>query len=61
MLERASLSAAAEASIAESDVMTLPARRAAVRKQLDVMLDGVKSVRAALEDFYAKALPRRPW
>jgi hypothetical protein len=36
-----------------SDVMTPPARMAAISKRLDVMLDGVKSVRAALEDFYA--------
>ncbi|UCI25715.1 MULTISPECIES: hypothetical protein [unclassified Mesorhizobium] len=50
MLERASLSDAVEASIAESDVMTSPARRAGVRKRFDVMLNGVKSVRAALED-----------
>jgi hypothetical protein len=33
--------------------MTPPARMAAVRKRLDTMLDGVKSVRTALEDFYA--------
>ncbi len=36
-----------------NDVMTPPARMAAVHKRLDAMLDGVKSVRAALEDFYA--------
>ncbi|MGY4430331.1 hypothetical protein ACVWWO_002808 [Bradyrhizobium sp. F1.13.1] len=35
-----------------SDVMTPPARMAAVHKRLEMMLDGVKSVRAALEDFY---------
>ncbi|WP_189343269.1 MULTISPECIES: hypothetical protein [unclassified Mesorhizobium] len=44
MLERASLSDVVEASIAQSGVMTSPARRAAVRKPLDVMLDSVKSV-----------------
>lgn len=36
-----------------NDVLTPPARMAAVRARLGVMLDGVKSVRAALEDFYA--------
>ncbi|WP_314947696.1 Spy/CpxP family protein refolding chaperone [Bradyrhizobium cosmicum] len=44
---------ALKAACQPGDVMTPPARMAAVRKRLDVMLDGVKSVRAALEDFYA--------
>lgn len=42
-----------KAACQPSDVMTPPARMAAVHKRLDMMLDGVKSVRAALEDFYA--------
>jgi hypothetical protein len=42
-----------KAACEPNDVMTPPARMAAVRKRLDVMLDGVKSVHAALEDFYA--------
>jgi hypothetical protein len=33
--------------------MTPPARLAALRKRLDAMLQGVKSVRDALDDFYA--------
>ena len=33
--------------------MTPPARMATIRKRLDAMLDGIKSVRAALDDFYA--------
>ena len=49
----AKVSASLKAACQPSDVMTPPARMAAVRKRLDVMLDGVKSVRAALEDFYA--------
>jgi hypothetical protein len=36
-----------------SDVMTPPARFAATGKRLDTMLQAVKQVRAALEDFYA--------
>jgi hypothetical protein len=35
------------------DVMTPPARFAAIGKRLDSMLQAVKQVRAALEDFYA--------
>ncbi|MGY4357104.1 hypothetical protein ACVW0J_003597 [Bradyrhizobium sp. i1.7.7] len=49
----AKVSASLKAACEPSDVMTPPARMAAVRKRLDTMLDGVKSVRAALEDFYA--------
>jgi hypothetical protein len=48
----AKVSASLKAACQPGDVMTPPARMAAVRKRLDVMLDGVKSVRAALEDFY---------
>ncbi|MBR0972907.1 MULTISPECIES: Spy/CpxP family protein refolding chaperone [Bradyrhizobium] len=48
----ARVSASLKAACQPSDVMTPPARMAAVRKRLDIMLDGVKSVRAALEDFY---------
>jgi hypothetical protein len=33
--------------------MTPPARLVAIGKRLDVMLQAVKLVRAALEDFYA--------
>ena len=33
--------------------MTPPARLAAIGKRLDTMLQAVKQVRAALEDFYA--------
>jgi hypothetical protein len=33
--------------------VTPPARLASVSKRLDVMLQAVKDVRAALEDFYA--------
>jgi LTXXQ motif family protein len=36
-----------------SDVMTPSARLEAIAKRLDTMLQAVKSVRAALEDFYA--------
>jgi hypothetical protein len=43
---------ALKAACQPNDVMTPPARMAAVHKRLEVMLDGVKSVRAALEDFY---------
>jgi hypothetical protein len=42
-----------KAACQPSDAMTPPARMAAIRNRLDVMLNGVKSVRAALEDFYA--------
>jgi hypothetical protein len=42
-----------KAACQPSDLMTPPARMAAIRKRLDTMLGGVKSVRAALEDFYA--------
>ncbi|MGH6643970.1 MAG: Spy/CpxP family protein refolding chaperone, partial [Bradyrhizobium sp.] len=35
------------------DVMTPPARFAAIGKRLEIMLQAVKQVRAALEDFYA--------
>jgi len=48
----ARVSASLKAACEPNDVMTPPARMAAVRKRLDLMLDGVKSVRAALEDFY---------
>jgi hypothetical protein len=43
---------ALKAACQPNDVMTPPARMATVHKRLEVMLDGVKSVRAALEDFY---------
>ncbi|TWA98431.1 LTXXQ motif family protein [Bradyrhizobium stylosanthis] len=46
-------SASLRAACQPGEVMTPPARMAAVRKRLDTMLEGVKSVRAALEDFYA--------
>src|SRR5712671_3589155 len=36
------------------DALTPPARLAAVGKRLDVMLQAVKTVRAALDDFYGK-------
>ena len=49
----AKASASLKAACQPSEVMTPPARMAAVRKRLDTMLEGVKSVRAALEDFYA--------
>lgn len=49
----AKVSDALEAACQPSDAMTPPARMAAVHKRLDNLLDGVKSVRAALEDFYA--------
>ena len=44
---------ALKAACQPNDVMTPPARMAAIRKRLEVILDGVKSVRAALDDFYA--------
>ena len=43
-----------KASCQTSEAITPPARLEAVRKRLDVMLEGVKSVRAALDDFYGK-------
>jgi hypothetical protein len=49
----ARISESLKAACQPNDVMTPPARMAAVHKRLDVMLDGVKMVRAALEDFYA--------
>jgi hypothetical protein len=36
------------------DALTPPARLAAVGKRLDVMLQAVKTVQAALDDFYGK-------
>jgi hypothetical protein len=44
---------ALKAACQPNDVMTPPARMAAIRARLTAMLDGVKSVRAALDDFYA--------
>jgi hypothetical protein len=49
----ARVSASLKAACQPADVMTPPARMDAMRKRLDVMLDGIKSVRAALDDFYA--------
>jgi len=49
----AKVSASLKAACEPNEVMTPPARMAAIRKRLDVMLDGIKSVRAALDDFYA--------
>jgi len=43
-----------KASCQTSDAITPPARLEAVGKRLDVMLQAVKSVRGALDDFYAK-------
>jgi hypothetical protein len=42
-----------KAACQPSDVMTPPARFAAIGKRLDSMLEAVTKVRAALEDFYA--------
>jgi LTXXQ motif family protein len=42
-----------KAACQPGDVMTPPARLAAIGKRLDTMLQAVKQVRAALEDFYA--------
>jgi hypothetical protein len=42
-----------KAACQPSDAMTPPARLDATAKRLDTMLQAVKSVRAALEDFYA--------
>jgi hypothetical protein len=49
----AKVSASLKAACQPNDVMTPLARMVAIRKRLDVMLNGVKSVRAALDDFYA--------
>jgi Spy/CpxP family protein refolding chaperone len=43
-----------KASCQADDTLTPPARLAAVGKRLDVMLQAVKTVRAALDDFYGK-------
>lgn len=42
-----------KAACQPGDAMTPPARFAAIGKRLDSMLEAVKKVRAALEDFYA--------
>ena len=42
-----------KAACQADDALTPPARLAAVAKRLDAMLQAVKQVRAALEDFYA--------
>jgi hypothetical protein len=42
-----------KAACQPGDVMTPPARFAAIGKRLDTLLQAVKQVRAALEDFYA--------
>jgi hypothetical protein len=42
-----------KAACQPNDLLTPPARLAAIRKRLGTMLDGVKSVRDALDDFYA--------
>jgi hypothetical protein len=62
--QRASLTALQDASAKASDMLkascqtgdaiTPPARLAAVGKRLEIMLQAVKSVRVALDDFYAK-------
>jgi hypothetical protein len=41
-----------KAACQPNDVMTPPARFAAIAKRLDTMLQAVEQVRAALEDFY---------
>ncbi len=61
--QRASLVALQDASAKAADMLktscqaddavTPPARLAAVGKRLDIMLQGVKAVRSALDDFYA--------
>jgi len=61
--QRASLTALQDASAKAADMLktscqaddavTPPARLAAVGKRLDTMLQGVKAVRSALDDFYA--------
>jgi LTXXQ motif family protein len=43
-----------KASCQADDALTPPARLAAVGKRLDVMLQAVKTVRTALDDFYGK-------
>jgi len=43
-----------KASCQTNEAITPPARLEAVRKRLDVMLDAVKRVRTALDDFYGK-------
>ena len=43
-----------KASCQPSDAITPPARLAAVGKRLDVLLQAVKTVRTALDDFYGK-------
>jgi hypothetical protein len=55
-LQHASATAAdmLKASCQSDDAITPPARLAAVGKRLDVMLQAVKGVRAALDEFYAK-------
>ena len=62
--QRASLAALQDASAKAADMLktscqagdaiTPPARLAAVGKRLDVMLQAVKTVRTALDDFYGK-------
>jgi hypothetical protein len=47
------VSTSLKAACEPNEVMTPPARMATIRKRLDAMLDGIRSVRAALEDFYA--------
>ena len=42
-----------KAACQTGDLMTPPARLAAAARRLDAMLQAVKQVRAALEDFYA--------
>jgi LTXXQ motif family protein len=42
-----------KSSCAADDALTPPARLAAVGKRLDTMLEAVKTVRSALNDFYA--------
>jgi LTXXQ motif family protein len=49
----ADVNAALKAACQPDDLLTPPARLAAIRKRLDSMLEGVKHVRDALEDFYA--------
>jgi len=43
-----------KASCQPSDAITPPARLEAVGKQLNTMLEAVKTVRTALDDFYGK-------
>jgi hypothetical protein len=54
-LQNASVKAAdmLKSSCAADDALTPPARLAAVGKRLDTMLEAVKTVRSALNDFYA--------